>query len=136
MNRTEIEAKWNTLTPRERDAWVAEVVFGVPVQYEYSPRGPVYLDKRTLMDSRTHIRNYTTNLNAAMVLLDTVSGELYIYRENPTFNFVVSFGYSTEECSECGEDEFEVEAQGKGTLPEAICLAALIAKLTDAAEVS
>lgn len=28
MTRDQIIAKWETLTPRERDAWVAEVVFG------------------------------------------------------------------------------------------------------------
>lgn len=28
MTREEIEAKWETMTPRERDAWIAEVLFG------------------------------------------------------------------------------------------------------------
>lgn len=34
MNIPEIEQKWNSLTPRERDAWIAAVVFGVETDDE------------------------------------------------------------------------------------------------------
>jgi hypothetical protein len=67
-------------------------------------------------------------------VLGAVEGDFILYRTSPN-RFVASFGYSVEECPECGEEPLEVEAQGIADRPEAaICLAALIAKLTEVDE--
>lgn len=115
MTREQIREKWDGMTPRERDTWVAEVV---------QPPVPSVLCFYVLP-------HYTTDISAAELVLAKIPGEVYIYRKT-TGGFVVSFGYSTDDCPECGEDSFEVQAQGIAmTLSEAICLAALIAKLSE-----
>lgn len=125
MTREQIIEKWDGMTPRERDTWVAEAVFGrVDEKWDgmsgHDIAGVWHL----------HVPNYTGDNDAAMHVLAKIPGEVYIYRK-PSGGFVVSFGYSTEGCPECGEEAFEVLAQGIApTLSEAICLTALIAKLT------
>ncbi|MCY9532914.1 hypothetical protein M5X06_12615 [Paenibacillus alvei] len=125
LTHEQIIEKWDEMTPRERDAWVAEVVYG--------------WDNGMLNDARIAqaygfdggMPYYTTNIYTAELVLAKIPGEVYIYRKT-TGDFVVSFGYSDEGCPECGEEPFEVLAQGKApTLSEAICLAALIAKLSE-----
>ncbi|MFW5434285.1 hypothetical protein [Paenibacillus apiarius] len=133
LTHEQIIEKWNGMTSRERDAWVAEVVFEYPhvrlfhFRYVYDNVG--YVDGKPFDVMGTiDVPDYTTDLNEAEGVLAQIPGEVYIYRK-PSLGFVVSFGYSTEECPECGELAFEVQAQGIApTLPGAICLAALIAK--------
>ncbi|MEC0328755.1 hypothetical protein P4H42_03840 [Paenibacillus macerans] len=120
MTREDIFAKWSAMSPRERDAWVAEAVFGWKTYGKfYQPDGV-----------RVLIPFYTTDVAAAITVLGAVPGEFILFRVSLD-KFVASFGYSTDSCPECGEEPFEVEAQGIAESPaEAICLAAIIAKLT------
>jgi hypothetical protein len=113
MTRDQIIAKWDAMTPRERDAWVAEVVLDIRVSFEYSPRGPIYLDYND--GGRRHIRNYTTDISAAWAVVDGHARyEIGLYEGKVTAAMGVPGWY--------------VSAT---TAPEAISLAALIAKLTE-----
>lgn len=151
MSREEIIAKWDELTPRERDAWIAEVVFGwrrikgPKTDYDgLCEYGDVLIPPEItseeeafrLMPPKASIpftyfvnRKWSTDIPAAWTVLDEIPGEFYLYRADDG-RFVASFGYTDEECPECGEDAFEVVAQGKADIaPEAIGLAAIIAKI-------
>lgn len=130
MNREQIIEKWNGMTPRERDAWVAEVVFNYPNVRMFNHRY-VYDNVGSLgsVMGTADVPEYTTDISAAETVLAEIPGEVYVYRKS-TGEFVVSFGYVTEECPDCGDEPFEVVAQGiASTLAEAIGLAATIAKL-------
>ncbi|RAU96786.1 hypothetical protein [Paenibacillus sp. YN15] len=127
MKREVVIAKWSTLKPRERDAWVAEVVFGKKIGRERRIGGSVYEIGHGGIG--IELDSYTTDIYAAWAAASGIPGEFILFRLLPD-KFVASFGYSVEECPECGEDPFEVTAQGVASSPaEAICLAALIAKL-------
>lgn len=122
MKDDQIREKWDGMTPRERDAWIAEVVFG------WRP-----LEDGRMLSADGHmirtIPEYTTAIYASESVFAEIAGEAYVYRK-PTGDFVVSFGHSSDDCPECGEYCFEVEHQGIAqTLSEAICLAAVVAKV-------
>lgn len=125
MKREEIIAKWDGMSARERDAWIAHVLFGwtgadidmTDLAYKHGITGVAQYP------------SYTTHMHDAWRVVRAIPGEFFLYRKTPD-QYVASFGYSAEECPECGIDPFEVTAQGKGkTAPEAIGLAAIIAKL-------
>lgn len=125
MKREEIIAKWDGMSARERDAWIACVVFDW-TGAEISIADGMTAEGRS---SVFHYPYFTTTTPASDNVLRAISGEFFLYRKTPD-NYVASFGYSAEECPECGIDPFEVTAQGIGkTAPEAIGLAAIIAKL-------
>ena len=127
MTHDQIHEKWDGMTPRERDAWVAEVVTGVRPEKRRIPC-PDGINGCAVVHY-AHFPNYTTSISAAESVLAEIAGEAYIYRK-PTGDFVVSFGHSSDDCPECGEDCFEVEHQGIAqALSEAICLAAVVAKV-------
>ncbi|MCG7407753.1 hypothetical protein MH117_09985 [Paenibacillus sp. ACRRX] len=129
MTREQVIEKWDGMTPRERDAWVAEVVFGKRVYCEPKIAGGRYYEVGYGYVT-SELDDYTSDISSAESVLAQIPDEVYIYRK-PTGEFVVSFGYSTGECDDCNEEGFEVEAQGKAqTLQEAICLASVIAKLS------
>ncbi|MBJ6364213.1 hypothetical protein ACFOQM_23620 [Paenibacillus sp. GCM10012307] len=119
MRTDEIVDKWRSMTLRERDVWVAEVIFG------YKTFGQFYTPEGV----RVLIPCYTTLY--CRDVLKVMPGELYIYRCGDDSVYVASFGQSAEEyCLECGENSFDVHYQGESnTLEDAICLAAMIAKL-------
>lgn len=108
LTRDEIIAKWDGLTPRERDAWVAEVVFG------WTP----FKDGRMRSSDGFMIRaipEYTTEIFEAWSVFDsfeygTITRMDFAYRAN--IRGIPGFA-----------------AVFKPIAPEAICLAAIIASL-------
>jgi len=114
VNRTEIEAKWNTLTPRERDAWVAEVVT------KYIPLNTAPNSDGTF----GFLPNYTTDISSAWAVLESSRawGGMEIQFH--------AHGY-TVETSITNDDDTEAQIVTKPTAPEAICLASLIVKITE-----
>lgn len=116
MNKSEIVAKWNTLTDRERDAWVAEVVFGWESAWEPDI---AYDCAYQISDS---VPNYTKDIYAAWAVFETFDYvEVARIPGNPPY-----YGARIN-----GTDgNIRSIAQGE-TFPEAICLAAIIAKLTE-----
>lgn len=136
MNREQIIAKWETLTPRERDAWVAEVVFDwewrAPDEYSTGwyerVNNPPFYDR--MHTGHAEDWSPTTDISAAWAVFNVIPGEAYMYRSDIDSSFVVSFGVSGHSCHDCGEDDFEITSQASAkTAPEAICLAVIIAKL-------
>lgn len=146
MTSDQIIEKWNGLNPRERDAWVAKDVMGWRrvarpgggggyIGWADADGRIVALESDCTMSSgpQDWFRP-SQDMQWSSNVLGAVEGEFILYRTSPN-RFVASFGYSTEGCPECGEEPFEVEAQGIADKPEeAICLAALIAKLTEVDE--
>ncbi|OMC96257.1 hypothetical protein MKX34_24140 [Paenibacillus sp. FSL R5-0636] len=111
MKREEITAKWAELGARERDAWIAEAVFGW---------------ERTNGIIDAILPQYTTDISAAWALVDK-SAEFG--------GMSVSFT-----CSRNGARRYTVETYANGvafvvaagsTAPEAIGLASIIAALTE-----
>ncbi|ETT40916.1 hypothetical protein C162_26700 [Paenibacillus sp. FSL R7-269] len=140
MTRDEIIAKWTGLSDIERDAWIAEVVFGWewderidgarwllppandPLRWCAAIWGPEGIPSFT--------PKYSTDISAAANVLNAILGEFYLYRAASN-KYVASFGYTSgEPCFDCGEEPFEIVAQGIAeTASEAIGLAAVIYKL-------
>lgn len=117
MIREEIIAKWNGMNPQDRDAWVAEVVIRTTVYRDIM--GDVY-DNCTGLP----IPQYTTDISAAWAVFDE-------------FDEINIRGYVTA-ANECmyvckiEDDERNLYADvSTKTAPEAISLAAIIAKLTE-----
>ncbi|WP_342480466.1 hypothetical protein NST07_25975 [Paenibacillus sp. FSL L8-0340] len=105
MTREEIIAKWAGLTARERDAWVERVVFG----------GGTYGSFREANGVRVLIPYYTTVISDAWTVLDSFELGIVTKREPGVYRAAVLSGLWA--------DEFA------STAPEAIGLAAIIAKL-------
>lgn len=128
MNRTEIEAKWNTLTPRERDAWVAEVVFGRTIMYEKRVGGNISVNQ----DGRpTFLSAYTSDISAAWSVVDYISDVIPCHFEITTVwpNPDNIKEYMATLLSASGNYRVETICP-KAT--EAICLSAITAKLLGA----
>lgn len=114
MTRDQIITKWNGMTPRERDAWVAEVVFG------WKPLG----DGRMRSSDGFMIRaipEYTTDISAAWAVF-----ERFPYVEFARIpGASVTYGVRVND-----PDDGSVRAMTQADVaPEAIGLAAIIAKL-------
>lgn len=111
MKRDEIIAKWNGMTPRERDAWVAEVVFG------WKPLG----DGRMRSSDGFMIRaipEYTTDISAAWAVVD----RYYSYRIT-RLNGVDHYRVVLH------DEDGDLRAYAhSSSAPEAIGLAAILAK--------
>ena len=136
MNREQIIEKWDGMTPRERDAWVAEVVFGCK---SIGKHGDMYIGVFTEggEDYATDIPHYTSDISAAWEVVTHMIAEEY----EPTINTVTnqSVGYLLGEaelndyhCCFAKGRVLHVRVHRK-TAPEAICLAAIIAMLTKGA---
>ncbi|WP_339811233.1 hypothetical protein MKY63_00970 [Paenibacillus sp. FSL R7-0189] len=131
MNRDEIIAKWAGMTARERDAWIAEVVFGWEWRepdgedvgwYERLNNAPFY-DR--VFTGRRRGWSPSTYISAAWAVFELLRKDWL-----PGIQDCAMFGYRVDLQSdyEYREDIGGVVAK---TAPEAICLAALIAKLTE-----
>ncbi|MEK3988064.1 hypothetical protein MHB77_32570 [Paenibacillus sp. FSL K6-3166] len=128
MNRDEIIAKWAGLSARERDAWVAEVVFGLNVEHE---NGETYVSDfgiGRVMDE------YTTDISAAWAVWSAMLVKGYEPLINTTSERsgsvkvgAVPVGWH-HVCLHKNDVNTHAELP---TAPEALCLAALIAKLTE-----
>lgn len=116
MIREDIFAKWFAMAPRERDAWVAEVVFG------WGSLGDGRMRSKDGFMIRA-IPEYTTDISAAWSVFEKL-------RENwlPALQDCDMFGYRVVLQS---DSEYRADVGGiiAPTAPEAICLAAIIAEL-------
>lgn len=117
MTREEVIAKWNSMQLRERDAWVAEKVMGLELSDNMLAAYPKY----RLPDYPDYFRdvpNYSTDISAAWEVLEHVKCD----------------DYSVGGSAELAEHYVEFQQEGNysqahaKTVPEAICLAALIAQ--------
>lgn len=117
MNRSEVVAKWDALSPRERDAWVAEVVFGATV---------IGGNVEKIPDGFRPVPRYTAKISAAWAVMESfvdVRVQRYetimgAFRYGCTISYVV-------------DKVYETVGESADTAPEAICLAALVAKHSD-----
>lgn len=128
--------KWSELSERERDAVVAVELFSWQKveQYGRTIIIPPLDDERITWTGiwdvngiPQYMPHYTTEFSVAWTAIEKIQGEIFMYRHPyPNGEYVISLGYSGNECSECGEEEFHVQHQGRSTsAPQAICLAAL-----------
>ncbi len=117
MSREEIIAKWDSLTPRERDAWVAEAVMGYSA-IKIDGNTFIILDDKSLPVDF----NPSEDISAAWEIVEKIiQDEMWI-------NLIV--GKDTD-CTIFSKGKICGEVMGeakKETAPEVICLAALIAK--------
>ncbi|WDM22627.1 BC1872 family protein [Paenibacillus polymyxa] len=140
MNRDEVIAKWNSMQPRERDAWIAKDVMCWSV-YRYDkdvPERCYYMlvnesfdsvvnevgwnagERKTEEEAWEDCPHFTTDISAAWEviekaeIMDRIQLGLY-----PT-----SFGKWIAKSYMAGYENCRVQAD---SAPEAICLAALIA---------
>lgn len=128
MKREEIIAKWAELDARERDAWIAEVVFGLNVEYE---NGEPYVSDfgfGRVMDA------YATDISAAWTVWSAMLADGY----EPLINTTSERSGSVRigggpvgwhhVCLHKNNANTHVELPAAS---EAVCLAAIIAKLTE-----
>ncbi|GAA0396683.1 BC1872 family protein [Paenibacillus motobuensis] len=113
MNREQIIAKWDGMTPCERDAWVAEAVFGWDSVRIKNARIAWELG---VCGAET-VPYYTSDISAAWAVVEKAewSAKIKYARTNTCANFHRN-----------GWAQFDVYAP---TAPEAICLAAIFAKI-------
>ncbi|MCR8843141.1 hypothetical protein NQ117_05565 [Paenibacillus sp. SC116] len=127
MNRKQIIEKWDGMSPRERDAWVAEVVFEQRVDNGVGcPFAESFPGDHFFVISGGDVRklpNYTTDISAAWKVF-----ECHPYVEAARIpGTVTTYGVRINNSN----DGTVLAMTQKPTFPEAICLAALIAKLPD-----
>lgn len=130
--RERIFAKWDSLTPRERDEWIASAIFGAePVVNKHNGYVKWWIADssekygvRRVPDSWTEQTppSFTTDITHAWTLAE----------HNGYFGGVSYMGveYRAEIWSRWGEEGAGVHEYASGdSAPEAICLAALLAKI-------
>ncbi|ANY67685.1 hypothetical protein BBD42_15335 [Paenibacillus sp. BIHB 4019] len=114
MKRKEVVEKWCTLRASEHDAWVASAVMGAEViggNVEKIPEG------------FRPVPRYTASISEAWKVVEKV-------REDWILQLLDGAGWwSVVLLSDC-EDRSDIDPVNLPTASEAICLAALIAKLT------
>lgn len=114
MNPDQIIAKWESMSSRKRNAWVAEVIFGwkavriKDAEYAYE-LGVCCVET---------IPHYTEDISAAWTLMETASFSVDINTTPSSTR--VNFHRN-------GWSQYDV---WRPTAPDAICLAAMVAKLT------
>ncbi|MCC3381936.1 hypothetical protein ACFQ5D_18065 [Paenibacillus farraposensis] len=132
MNRDEVIAKWNSMQPRERDAWVAEEVMGLTVVREKRPYGKVWVRAADEPGAMNNLPVYSTGMGATWKVLERVRGNGYSFTLGEVSEKSGSFirGEAKLGDNMCN---FHIATKGiftpafRETMPEAICLAALIA---------
>ncbi|MCD9024369.1 BC1872 family protein [Cohnella silvisoli] len=127
MTREEIIAKWAEMTPRERDAWVAEAVFGYSAKVNHDSRRVEWYARNPVNGGMTarpfeELPNYTTNIAVAWTVVDRMSSEGFPFvADNNHYEGKYSVGFYS--------DDVTLSDSGhKSTASEAICLAAIITK--------
>lgn len=118
MKREEIIAKWDGMTPRERDALVAEVIFGTATFMDEELNAWAQYPHST---ANHLVPEYTTDIYAAWSVLEHPGSDglpivWAIYPTADGYNVEYALGH---------------EVVSAPTAPEAIGLAAIIAKLTN-----
>jgi hypothetical protein len=124
MTRDEIIAKWNGMTPRERDAWVEEVVFGAKiVSVADDDYYHVVLQSPGGIAVYSPVPRYTKDISAAWAVF-----ERFPYVEFARIpGASVTYGVRVND-----PDDGSVRAMTQADVaPEAIGLAAIIAKLAE-----
>lgn len=121
MTRDQIIAKWETLTPRERDAWVAEVVTEITPEYDEKLKWSGWKTGPNSWSSS--IPFYSTEIAAAWTIVDANKTEFLVRRR------LGGSSYRAWIMTSVYNPDVGVCATAK-TAPEAISLAAIIAKLT------
>lgn len=107
MTKKEVIAKWNSLSPRERDAWIAETVMGLKLDK--------HIPGNCLKNSMSiPIYRYSSYTSVAWGVIEKMQGEwsweMKMTNAAQEVDVRIGKGYATSE-----------------NVPEAICLAALIA---------
>ncbi|MDG0056954.1 hypothetical protein MMB75_25345 [Paenibacillus sp. P2(2022)] len=127
MTRDEVIAKWNSMQPRERDAWVAEKVMGLELSDNMLAAYPKY----RLPDYPDYFRdvpNYSTDISAAWEVIDKLS-KTHFTEVAMTQLDDGSWGWMTRFILAEGEPYWvKGYRMAATTVQEAICLAALIAQ--------
>lgn len=121
MTRDEIIAKWDSMTSRERDVWVAEVVFGSKiVSVADDDDFHVELSSASGIIAYTPLPRYTTDISAAWTVF-----ERFPYVEFARIpGASVTYGVRVND-----PDDGSVRAMTQADVaPEAIGLAAILAK--------
>ncbi|KAA8750197.1 BC1872 family protein [Paenibacillus sp. UASWS1643] len=117
MKREEIIAKWGVMSARERDAWIAELFFGwnlIAIErandaYEYGVTGV------------RQYSAYTSDMNAAWKVIG-------LFPSSRIDRFNNDYGHECSLFDQYGT--YIVTVAGEYSAPEAIGLAAIIAKLS------
>lgn len=104
--------KRHAKSTRERDAWVEEVVFG----------GETFGEFRSVNDVRVLVPQYTTDISAAWKVVEELRKDHFLYLSDAT-----PYGWSVDLDHE--NDPIVAQNINADTAPEAIGLAAIIAKL-------
>lgn len=113
MTRDEIIAKWAGMTSREKDAWIERIVFGRETFGQFRETNGI----------RVLISHYSTDISAAWTVFERFPYVEVARIPGP----VTTYGVRIND-----PDDGRIYAMTKEpTFPEAICLAALIAKLTE-----
>lgn len=121
MKHDEIIAKWNGMAPRERDAWVAEVVFNKKIGRERRIGGAVY--EIGYGNVSIALDEYTKDISAAWSVLNYLRANwLTSIQDCDVFGWRVDLQSDSEYRGDIGG----IIAP---TAPAAICLAAIIASL-------
>lgn len=131
MNRDEVIAKWNSMQPRERDAWVAESIMGLIVIREKKPYGKVWVRAVDEPDAFNNLPVYSTGIAAAWRVIERMKDK----------GFSFTLGEASEKSgsvilgeANLGEQmcNFHIVTKNifihvfRRTMTEAICLAALL----------
>jgi len=131
MNREQIIAKWNTLTPRERDAWVAKVImryewyvpdYDEPTGwYMQTPHTDTFAD--FIFTGKGADWSPTTDISSAWTIVEYLRKYWLVQiRDCDVFGWVIDLLSDSEYRTDIGG----IHAQ---KVEEAICLAAILAKL-------
>lgn len=121
MNREQIIAKWNTLAPRERDVWVAEVVTEVKREKRRIPCPDG--NYGCAVAHYAYFPRYTTDISAAWEVVEYLRKYWLVQiRDCDMFGWIIDLLSDSEYRTDIGG----IHAQ---KVEEAICLAAIISKL-------
>lgn len=121
MNREQIIEKWDGMTPSLRDAWVAKEVTGVERKKKRIPC-PDGIEGCAVAHY-SHYPQYTTDISAAWEVVEELRKDWLVQLHDCD-----PFGWRIELIS---DSEYRTDLNGVVVrkVEEAICLAALIAKL-------
>lgn len=124
MTRDEILAKWERMTPRERDAWVAEKVMGWTKERTgenvwYEPESRLWKP----MDHITTLPRFSTDIAAAWKVVEKIT------KKGFDVSILVVDGYNIDVGIDlyAGDTLVKRLSHHAPTAPEAICKAALLA---------
>ncbi len=116
MTRDEVIAKWNSMQPRERDAWVGETVLNMKPEYNENLNWHGWTTGERRWSSS--IPNFTKDISAAWELLKKFKTYQITYSESGFSHSGMKYRVIVGRNQDVAYSDIETEA---------ICLAALIA---------